>query len=79
MSDPKFETVDLELATTAEVMALFPGTSDERPGSVNDARLIRTFLWQLWLKIKAKHSPPVQGNIRSTWYQALEYPVPQKS
>lgn len=68
----KFETVDLELATTAEVMALFPGTSDERPGSVNDARLIRTFLWQLWLKIKAKHSPPVQGNIRSTWYQALE-------
>lgn len=68
----EFDTVDLELATTAEILAVFPGSGGERPGSVNDARLIRTFLWQLWLKIQAKQAPPVEGNIRSTWYQALE-------
>lgn len=68
----KLDTVDLDQATTAEVLALFPGGGDERPGSVNDARLIRTFLWQLWLKIRTKQAPPVEGNIRSTWYQALE-------
>lgn len=71
-SSVAFETVDLDLATTQEVLALFPGDSSERPGSVNDSRLIRTFLWQLWLKIKARQAPPVEGNIRSTWYQALE-------
>lgn len=71
-SNVEFEAVDLELATTAEILALFPGTSGDRPGSVNDARLIRTYLWQLWLKIQTKQAPPVEGNIRSTWYQALE-------
>lgn len=41
-------------------------------GHLNQARVTRTFIWQCWIKIKAGELDPVEGNIRSFWYQYLE-------
>lgn len=41
-------------------------------GHLNNARLTRTFIWQCWLKVKCGELEPVEGNIRSFWYQHLE-------
>lgn len=35
-------------------------------------RIIRTFIWQSWLRIQMGELNPIGGNIRSFWYQHLE-------
>jgi len=68
----KLDAPDLELAITAELPVHFPGGKDEPPPAINDSYLIRTFIWQCWVKIAAGLYDPVRGNIRSFWYQSLE-------
>lgn len=56
---------DLSKLTTQQLRELFP-----KPKS--RTMIIRTFIWQCWLRIQMGEIPPVQGNIRSLWYQRLE-------
>jgi hypothetical protein len=44
---------------------LFP-----RPKSLT--RIVRTFIWQCWLRIQMGEISPIRGNIRSFWYKYLE-------
>lgn len=56
---------------TSEIRKRFPGELIGEPplSTVDDARLIRTFVWQAWLMIKAKQLKSVRGNLRSFWYR----------
>lgn len=38
---------------------------------VNDAMLIRTFIWQFVVRVLAGQERPVRGNLRSIWYREL--------
>ncbi len=67
----EWDAPDLRKATTEEVMLVF-GNGQNGAVSVNDSRLIRTMLWQSWIKIQAGVDDPVDGNIRSYWYQRVE-------
>ena len=58
------------LQTREEALAWFPRRARGRP-DVNDAWLIRTFTWQLVLRILAGEERPVRGNLRSMWYREL--------
>lgn len=51
--------------TTQQLRDLFPGPKTR-------TKIIRTFIWQCWLWIQMGEIPPIQGNIRSLWYQRLE-------
>ncbi|MFH1451018.1 MAG: hypothetical protein ABIF89_00185 [bacterium] len=73
------EVNDLRKMTQREIRARFPGkkpdagSASEEPQitTVDDARLIRSFIWQSYLMIKAKELKPLQGNLRSFWYREL--------
>jgi hypothetical protein len=67
------EVGDLRDMSTEDIRRQFP-EKRRAPGvsKVNDARLMRTFIWQTWLRIKTKELPPVRGNLRSFWYRYLE-------
>ena len=67
----EWDAPDLRKATTEEVLAVF-GNGEGGSLSVNDSRLVRTMLWQSWIKIQAEVDDPVDGNIRSYWYQRVE-------
>ena len=58
----------LDKADTATVRRLF-GT---KQGGVNDAGLVRSYLWQSWILIGLGQVEPIDGNLRSFWYQRLE-------
>jgi hypothetical protein len=62
---------DLDVILTPALLELFPPGANDK-GPVNDARLIRTFVWQAWIKLLCGLLEPVRGNIRSVWYQMLE-------
>ncbi len=66
------EVSDLREMSTKEIRKRFPG-DPEGPeiSTVDDARLIRTFIWQSYLMIKAGELSPVKGNLRSFWYRDL--------
>lgn len=66
---------DIRNMTTEEIKKRFPGKfkllqNDDDKG-VNDARLIRTFIWQSFLMIKSHELTPMKGNMRSFWYREL--------
>ena len=65
-----WDSCDLKLATTEQVMADYGSAGKGQ--LVNDARLLRTMIWQSWIKIQADLLPPVQGNLRSFWYQVVK-------
>lgn len=72
------EAGDLRKMSTEEIRKRFPGKprDTEEPdtpefSTVDDARLLRTFIWQAYLMIKAHELLPVQGNLRSFWYRDL--------
>lgn len=71
MRNVEWDAPDLRKATTEEVMAVF-GNGQDGQIAVNDSRLVRTMLWQSWIKIQAEVDDPVDGNIRSYWYQRVE-------
>lgn len=55
-------------------MAEYPapaGGKDDAP-QINDARLLRTMIWQSWIKIQASLMLPIEGNLRSYWYQVVK-------
>jgi DNA topoisomerase VI subunit A len=67
---------DIKNMTTEELRRTFPGKpkeseSHELLSTINDSRLIYTFIWQCFLKIKACELKPVKGNLRSFWYKEL--------
>ena len=70
---------DLRKMTQQEIRARFKGkrlntgSAPEEPQitTVDDARLIRSFIWQSYLMIKTKELKPVRGNLRSFWYRDL--------
>lgn len=63
---------DLATVDTDTLKVLFPPRPPEKPPGVNDAELIRTFIWQTWVKTAAGIFEPLLGNIRSFWYAHLE-------
>ncbi|MEQ8191833.1 MAG: hypothetical protein ABRQ39_27965 [Candidatus Eremiobacterota bacterium] len=48
-----------------------PNEPDNQDAGVNDARLIRTFIWQSYLMIKSDELEPMKGNMRTFWYREL--------
>lgn len=69
---------DIRKMTTEEIKKRFPGKftliqdgQNNEDAGVNDARLIRTFIWQSYLKIKAHELTPMKGNMRTFWYREL--------
>lgn len=65
-----WDSPDLKTATTEQVVAEFPSTSKKQ--LINDARLLRTMVWQSWIKIQASLMQPIDGNLRSFWYQVVK-------
>ncbi len=72
------EASDIRSMTTEEIKKVFPGKfkllqngEDNQDAGVNDARLIRTFIWQSYLMIKSNELKPMKGNMRSFWYREL--------
>lgn len=65
-----WDSPDLKTATTEQVLAEYPSTSKDQ--LVNDARLLRTMVWQNWVKIQATLILPIEGNLRSFWYQIVK-------
>ncbi len=69
------DATDIRNMTTEEIKKRFPGkfkllqNNDDK--GVNDARLIRTFIWQSFLMIKSHELTPMKGNMRSFWYREL--------
>jgi len=64
--------------TTEEIKKRFPGRlkliqdkQNSKADGVNDARLIRTFIWQSYLMIKSHELTPMKGNMRTFWYREL--------
>ena len=69
-----WDSPDLKTATTEQVLAEYPapaGGKDDAP-QINDARLLRTMIWQSWIKIQASLMLPIEGNLRSYWYQVVK-------
>ncbi|MEQ8192329.1 MAG: hypothetical protein ABRQ39_30465 [Candidatus Eremiobacterota bacterium] len=72
------EASDIRKMTTEEIKERFHGRfkliqdkDNSRANGVNDARLIRTFIWQSYLMIKSKELKPMKGNMRTFWYREL--------
>ena len=72
------EASDIRKMTTEEIKERFHGRfkliqdkNNSRANGVNDARLIRTFIWQSYLMIKSKELKPMKGNMRTFWYREL--------
>jgi hypothetical protein len=61
--------------STDEVRNTFPGKPEYSGGetfsTVDDSRLIRTFIWQSYLLLKMGEILPLEGNLRSFWYRDL--------
>mgnify|MGYP001627559018 CR=1 FL=1 len=74
---------DIRKMTTKEIKQRFPGRfkpvqnpqnpnePNNQDAGVNDARLIRTFIWQSYLMIKSDELEPMKGNMRTFWYREL--------
>ena len=69
---------DIRKMTTEEIKQRFPGRfkllqdkQNSKADGVNDARLIRTFIWQSYLMIKSHELTPMKGNMRTFWYREL--------
>lgn len=63
---------DLLGKTKEELLEMFiePGST---PGEdLNDAKCLKTFVWQAWLRITTGELEPVDGNERSFWYRDVE-------
>ena len=65
-----WEAGDLDEASTTEVRLWFNRPSNKN--GINDTGLCRTWIWQSWIKIQAGVVDPVNGNLRSYWYQTVE-------
>ena|GEM_PF-3836605 len=65
-----WDSPDLKTATTEQVVAEYPSTAKDQ--LLNDARLLRTMIWQSWIKIQAALMLPIDGNLRSFWYQIVK-------
>jgi len=70
------DTGNLRAMSTEEIRKRFPGkpkpagaSQSGQVSTVDDARLMRTFIWQSYLLIKSKELEPVMGNMRSFWYK----------
>lgn len=69
---------DMRQMSTEEIKKRFPGRfkllqdgENNQDAGVNDARLIRTFIWESFLMIRSGELKPVKGNMRSFWYSEL--------
>ena len=67
---------DIRNMLTEDIRKTFPGKPKESNNhqflsTVNDSRLIYTFIWQCYIKIKAGQLNPIMGNMRSFWYKEL--------
>jgi len=66
---------DMRQMSTDEIRKRFPGkpsqSGDSQVTGVDDARLIRTFIWESFLMIRAGELKPMKGNMRSFWYREL--------
>lgn len=58
------------LQTWDEAYALF-GVVRKGARDVNDAKFIRTFVWQFVVGVLGGRERPVRGNLRSVWYREL--------
>jgi len=65
-----WDSPDLKTATTEQVLEEFGLPAKGQ--LVNDARLVRTIIWQSWIKIQAELLAPIEGNLRSFWYQVVK-------
>ena len=72
------ENNDLLLKPRKELLKMFPDVVQHKKknrikyAALDDTACVRTFIWQAWLRIKAREIEPVEGNIRSFWYRDLE-------
>lgn len=68
---------DMRYMSTNEVRKRFPGKpkvseeTGQQVSTVDDSRLMRTYIWQSWLEIMAYELPPVKGNLKSFMYRDL--------
>lgn len=61
---------DVEPATTAELYAWFGKGPDSK--EINETGLMRMYVWQAWVKVLAGELAPIEGNLRSMWYQHID-------
>jgi hypothetical protein len=71
-----WEAEDLDRVDREYVRRVFlkyePGEEPgERVPTVDDSRLLRTLIWQFWMKLLAGQAEPVGGNLRSFWYHPV--------
>lgn len=59
-----------QLASREEALRHF-GQGARGRADVNDALLIRTFVWQFVTRVLAGQERPIRGNLRSVWYREL--------
>lgn len=67
---------NLKNFSTEELYRIFPGrpkvdSEGKKVLTINDSRLIYTFIWQCWLMIIAHELMAMMGNLRSFWYKEL--------
>lgn len=63
---------DLYEATTTEVRTWFDRPRPDNTNGINDTALIRSLIWQNWIKIQAGTVEPINGNLRTFWYKIVE-------
>jgi hypothetical protein len=63
---------DLERAETSDLYAWFGKGADAKEQGINDTGLMRNYIWQAWIKVLAEEMPPIDGNLRSMWYQHID-------
>ncbi|MFN8608568.1 MAG: hypothetical protein U0931_13605 [Vulcanimicrobiota bacterium] len=71
-----WDSPDLKTAATEQILAEYPAPAgskdDEGTPEINDSRLLRTMIWQSWVKIQASLMLSIDGNLRSFWYQVVK-------
>lgn len=66
---------EVTLFPREELITMFPKwikLGGKKQLSLNDSGLLRTFVWQIGMKIKAKEYKPIGGNMRTGWYRHVE-------
>ncbi|MEW6215351.1 MAG: hypothetical protein AB1478_09175 [Nitrospirota bacterium] len=63
----KLDSKNMREMSTEELRGFFKGRRDD----VDDASLIRTFIWQSYLLLLGEELKPLKGNLRSFWYREL--------
>jgi hypothetical protein len=74
---PPAELPDLVDTSRRDLLRLFPGRPSPNPDgpsrpTLNDRQVILVLAWQLAMKIRSRTRGPLEGNMRTAWYNYVE-------